>query len=216
MLIRELIPTKRTACAAGASLVLALGLGACGSDDESGGGDAEPAAATSGEQGAGSSTTPATTPAPAPAPDAAEPLATREGSIEGDAVTAEIVALKRSGATLVLNFRLRATQPDADINAQVASNLANDIFEDKPGTKQALPSDNLDGITLVDTKNRKRHLVARDANNTCVCSTGLGSVFVRGDAPVNLSATFGAPPADVKALDVTIPSFGTFTDVPLS
>jgi len=36
-----------------------------------------------------------------------------------------------------------------------------------------------------------------------------------GGAPLLLSATFGAPPPDVDALDVVIPRFGTFEDVPL-
>lgn len=74
----------------------------------------------------------------------------------------------------------------------------------------------LDGVSLVDAKNRKRYLVARDSKGDCVCDAGLGSKFVEGGAPLTLSATFGAPPEDVEALDVVIPSFGTFKDVPLS
>ena len=132
-------------------------------------------------------------------------------------MTVDLVALKRSGPTVVLNLRLRTTaaDPEGRTSAQIAQALANDVNEKTPGG-DTIDTDNADGLELVDTKNRKRHLVARDTENRCVCSSGLSSVFVRPVAPVNVSATFGAPPADVRAMDVTIPGFGTMTDVPLS
>jgi len=57
--------------------------------------------------------------------------------------------------------------------------------------------------------NRKKYLVGRDAQNLCTCDSDLGSAFVGADAPITLSATFGAPP-DVRAVDVFVPRFGTF------
>jgi hypothetical protein len=206
-----------TTLAAGAALVLALGAVGCGGGSD----DDEPttntAAAASGDQGAGSSTAPVTdaAPASAAADDQPKAIASRPGDIDGEAVTAEVVGLKRSGPTVVLSLRLRPTRSGADTNAQIAGSLSDGVFEEDPDGK-TLESNDLDGITLVDTANRKRHLVARDSRNGCVCSSALSSVFVRDAAPINLSATFGAPPADVRTMDVSIPKFGTFTDVPVS
>lgn len=204
-----------------AALVLALGTAACGGDDE--GGAAEPAA-SSGAQGAGSSTTPQPAPtagdSPAPAPAPAKPIASKEGSFDDDAVTLDILELKRSGNTVVLNFQLRATNPDADgsgtgTSAQISTTFGNNINERTPGG-EPVDDFNLDGITLIDTKNRKRHLVGRDSENQCVCTNNLSATFVKDAGPVSLTATYGPPPADVQAMDVSIPSYGTFTDVPLS
>ncbi len=75
--------------------------------------------------------------------------------------------------------------------------------------------DTLDDIYLVDGANRKKYLVGRDAQNLCTCDTDLGRGFISAGAPLTLSATFGAPPPDVRAVDVFVPRFGTFKDVPL-
>ncbi len=48
-----------------------------------------------------------------------------------------------------------------------------------------------------------------------MCDTEMQSAFVTPDAPLTLSATFGAPPPQVRRVDVFVPRFGTFKDVPL-
>ena len=49
-----------------------------------------------------------------------------------------------------------------------------------------------------------------------MCDSNLGAQFVGDGTTTVLSATYGAPPADVKAMDVVVPRFGTFKDVPIS
>ncbi|MBQ0982874.1 hypothetical protein, partial [Micromonospora sp. M61] len=78
------------------------------------------------------------------------------------------------------------------------------------------------GVTLVDRKNRKRHLVARAGDSdakpgqvTYLASSGLASVFVTPGQSVDLYAMFGAPPDDVTAVDVVIPRVPVFENVPL-
>ena len=83
--------------------------------------------------------------------------------------------------------------------------------DDVPGHER----DTVDGVSLIDANNRKRHLVGRDAGGACVCDNGLSGTFVESGSPVVLSATFGAPPPDVQVMDVVIPKFGTFKDVAL-
>lgn len=72
------------------------------------------------------------------------------------------------------------------------------------------------GVKLVDPTNGKVHLVARDANDACVCSTYGGTDSFATDESILYSATFGAPPEDVETMDVQVPTAGTFNDVELS
>lgn len=111
-------------------------------------------------------------------------------------------------------MRLTTTAED---RVQVGSELDDGIFQEStaPDADSIIGGSTLDGVYLVDGTNRKKYLVGRDARNLCTCDSDLGSAFVAVDAPVTLSATFGAPPPDVRAVDVFVPRFGTFKDVPL-
>jgi len=148
--------------------------------------------------------------------EAGDALASREGQIDGDAVRLDITELRRSGSTTALTFELTVDEPRAgeeEPSAQVAQTF-DDGLSETDGKGQDYAS--LDGVSLVDARNRKRHLVARDSEGVCVCDEDLSGTFVKPGGPVVLSATFGAPPADVDAVDVVIPNFGTFKDVPIS
>lgn len=142
-------------------------------------------------------------------------LARRDGQINGEPVTLEIVELRRSGGTAALNIRL--SMPTGTGDVEEGPDIE-DTFDDGTGELDAAggnDQNSVDGITLIDAKNAKRHLVGRDANGRCVCD---GNLWVEGPtpaAPMTLSATFAAPPADVEAVDVEIPRYGTFKDVPL-
>lgn len=143
-------------------------------------------------------------------------LASRTGSVGGKEVRLELLELARSGETTALTLRLTLTGEEG--SAQIADTF-NDGITQESSAEDANEADvgrtELDGVYLVDGKNRKKYLVGRDENGLCACDSGLSGVFIKPDAPVVLSATFGAPPADVEAVNVFIPSFGTFKDVPL-
>ncbi len=154
-------------------------------------------------------------------PSAPEPtgrvLATRDGQIDELPVRLEIVSLQRSGATAALNLRLAIPSSyggSETASAQIVSTFDDGVSESDRDPGQAF--DTIDGISLVDVTNRKRHLVARDARGTCVCDENLSSTFVEQGSPLLLSATFAAPPPDVDVMDVVIPKYGTFKDVPVS
>jgi hypothetical protein len=197
----------------GAALVatlLAAVLIGCGGDDEepkqeSGSGAAQTSTATE------TATTPSGDTREAPA----EPLAERDGSVDQKPVKLEILELKRSGETVALTFRLVAIGDTS--GAQVASTFDDGIFQKLDGTTDTTAgAGSLDGISLIDATNRKRHLVGRDEDGACVCDRDLSNGFVSADAPLLLSATFAAPPDDIEAMDVVVPHFGTFKDVPVS
>jgi len=155
-------------------------------------------------------TTPSQTAAPPPPSGSA--AASRAGVVDAKPVTLEIVGARRSGLTTVLSLRLTTTSSG---DLQVNTTFDDGIAQKSRSPDASTDSDSLDGIYLIDSGNAKKYLVARDSQNNCVCSSNLGSSFVRSSGPLLLSATFAAPPPTVKMVDVFVPTFGTFKDVPL-
>lgn len=142
-------------------------------------------------------------------------IASRQGNVDGVATTFEIAGLARAGGTTTLTIRLSTSEEGT--RAQVAGSFDDGIFQKSTArdANSIIGGQTLDGVYLVDGKNRKKYLVGRDADNLCTCDTELSDAFVTSKAPVTLSAVFGAPPDDVRAVDVFVPRFGTFKDVPL-
>jgi hypothetical protein len=139
-------------------------------------------------------------------------IASRSGEIDGDDVQLEITHLERSGQTVSLSFRLTA-------ESIYSPNLGK-TFDD--GEIQPINSsgseengNSVDGVYLLDRAHAQKYLVARDPNGRCICDVGIGEIAVGQQHPVTLSATYGAPPPNVTAVDVVVPRFGTFANVPL-
>lgn len=197
-----------------AMLLPCLLLAACGGD----GGDTKTVTVKSDATPTATASAEATATAAASAsPTAdAEGIATAGSAVDGVPVRLDVVGLKRSGETLVLNLRLTAPEAEEDDSAQVAGTFDDGQFQEVEGGESTIGGSTLDGISLVDTKNQKRYLVGRDETGQCVCDTDLGDTFVEREAPALLSATFAAPPPDVTSVNVVIPDFGTLADVPVS
>jgi hypothetical protein len=124
----------------------------------------------------------------------------------------EVNELERRGDLVVLNLTVINLLTDDSDSFQVS-----DFFDDRDRTEDAdAQKFSLDGVTLVDSANSKRHLVARDSEGACLCSSGLSASFVGAGERLGLTATFGAPPSGVSEMDVVVPGAGTFTAVPLS
>ena len=154
------------------------------------------------------------TPAASAAPEEAAAVVETLGSIDGARVRFILTELRRSGPTVIINARLEPADPAAD-RLQVASTFDDGTFQELEGGLTE-PGDVFDGVALIDPEGRKKYLVARDETNRCVCTNGLGSAFVRADAPVELTATLSAPPPGVTQVDLVVPRFETLRDVPLA
>lgn len=148
-------------------------------------------------------------------PQPPEPIATRAGNISGEKVKLDLTLFHRRGKTVSLELRL-STSAEAG-TALLVNNTFDDGVDQKVDTSTSeddTEDRNLDGIFLVDGVHGTRYAPARDSRGYCVCDHTDHSVLTRG-APIGLSATFGAPPPEVKTVDVVVPTFGTFSDVPL-
>jgi hypothetical protein len=198
--------TALTACSVTAALALTGCLGGEDgkSDGSSTGGSpppSTPVAKSSGSAGAKAN------------PDR-RPIASRKGSIEDSNVLLEVIELRRSGSTAI--FSIRLTIPQGADEVQVASAFDDGIDQEVDGADILASAETLDGITLVDSRNRKRYLVGRDSRGACVCDSELTNDYVEDGVPLELSATYAAPPPGVQAMDVHVPGFGTLHDVPVS
>jgi hypothetical protein len=69
------------------------------------------------------------------------------------------------------------------------------------------------GVYLLDTPNRKKYLVVRDADGQCVC--GVVDDIDAGKQ-MNLWATFPAPPPEVESVTVVVPLFEPVAGVPVT
>ncbi|MET7862714.1 hypothetical protein [Micromonospora taraxaci] len=127
-------------------------------------------------------------------------------------VRVELYQLRRDNGFVNLSVRLTRTDAVGSPNRwQIASAFQGDTI-----------SLAFSGATLIDRKNRKRHLVARTGEPDAkpgqvkyLASSDLQSVFVQAGQSVDLYAMFGAPPNDVTAVDVVVPRVPVFENVPL-
>jgi len=107
----------------------------------------------------------------------------REGKIDDLPVKLEITELTRSGDTMTLGLSLALTEGDSDSSgAQIA-----DALDDEDQEEGDLFS--MDGITLIDSTNAKRYLVARDSD------ARVGPGKPRSRSTVRTSRAIGAPTA---------------------
>jgi hypothetical protein len=129
------------------------------------------------------------------------PAAAQQPALEGEGtrVGTKIVIrdLKRDdGGTVTLRFRM--------INQS-----------DKPqGLYQLLGGYLDDRVHLLDSANKKKYLVVKDATGKCECTQIRGNVSK--DEPVNLWAKFPAPPDGVQKVAVVVDGFEPVESVPIT
>ena len=211
---------RRTVRAAGGAAAALLGLVGAGCGVLPGSSSPPSSAPPTG--GASSSTAPtapsgSATPTSGPT-DAGPVLGTRTFSVAGTysgtrlQMRLDLVALKRRGDLLDLEARLSnlSTDMTKDQRWQVAGRFNGAVRDDLNATDGAFS-----GVTITDLPGKKRYLVAADSARACVCTTGLSSTFVGAGQTLELDATYAAPPTSTTTVDVSVPTLGTFRDVPI-
>jgi hypothetical protein len=143
-----------------------------------------------------------------PPPPEGGVLANDTVQVQGSELSIDITSLKRQGQSMTLEFRITNVRSDSDWYAE--DTLGRDLG--------AFDYDHtVSGVELVDPVNAQRYLVARSdgEDGECACSSTRGVYLSEGDS-VEFYATYAAPPPDVTAINVEFPTFGAFTDVPIS
>lgn len=121
------------------------------------------------------------------------------------------VTVRRGGTELVVSVRELVS---GGATVELVLRIHNGGDADSPAFAELVGSDEgMAAVELVDAANGRVHRVARDASGGCVCSDPDPALVLRPGDTVELSATFAAPPEDVRAMDVRVPLAGTFTGV---
>jgi hypothetical protein len=118
-----------------------------------------------------------------------------------------------SGRLMQVTFTVTNRQPAANPNSWHVADFFNNGVHEANGAYSYPDHTSVDGVYVLDPKNAKRYLVARDPNQLCVCS--IGSHFIKGGRSVTFTGTYQAPPADVTAVTVVIPKTAPFENVPV-
>lgn len=141
--------------------------------------------------------------------DLGTPAATRDGTADEQKATLAVYPIRRSDTLAVMHFTV-AVDPEAEDGIFVF-----DLFSDGDSTTgDAQSSTSVDGVRLVDSARRKVYLAASDGKGNCLCSRALRGNLEPGHS-YTFYATYAAPPAEVTALDVSFPQFGTVSRVPV-
>ncbi|MCC5947746.1 MAG: hypothetical protein JJT89_04745 [Nitriliruptoraceae bacterium] len=143
----------------------------------------------------------------APSADAAEPFGSSEtgwGGPGGGDVRLDLMEVTRRGEDFMeVRFRLTNLRDERSINP--FSRLSD-------GEESGPAAYNASGLTVEDVDAGERLLVLRDSAGNCVCSTDLGESITVGSSR-DYFARFPAPVSG--RVDVAIPTFSTFNDVPV-
>ena len=138
---------------------------------------------------------------------AEEPVTVREGSISGVRVNASIYPIRRSGQTVSANVMIQTRYPHTTIV------LRQELSDGDPEVGSS-SLEAVDGLRLVDARNKKLYLPATTGDGVCACAPADDRAITQ-ERVVWVSVVFAAPPVDVTAVDVSVPGFGTVADVPL-
>ncbi len=136
-----------------------------------------------------------------------EPVATRPGSFNKVRVSAQVFPIRRSGGTATVDLYIASQDPEEPFSLF-------DHLSDGNTETSSRNTTSVDGIRLLDTTAKKAYLAAVTADGACVCSPD-DEHTASFNSSVWVTVTFAAPPVGVTAVSVSVPSFGTFTDVPV-
>ena len=148
---------------------------------------------------------------PATPPDE-QPVARRRAALDGQRVTASIYRVHRNGEVSVINLKLTSDNRDPLDGGFSIQESLNDHNPELSAKQKTAP----DGLRLIDGENKKAYLPATTGDGQCLCSP-LSTRSPAWDRQTEwwVSVTFAAPPASVQSVDVSIPVFGTVSDVPV-
>lgn len=115
--------------------------------------------------------------------------------------------VKRSGSTAIVDLYIESQDPEKTF-------ILYDSLGDGNTKTSSKSLMSVDGIRLIDTTAKKAYLPAVTADGACVCSPDDSNTATLRSS-VWVTVTFAAPPPSTTTVSVSVPSFGTFTDVPV-
>jgi len=143
-------------------------------------------------------------------------LTAREIQFDGIRLRLAVNDLTTGGASTRLMLTLTnvaAVNDDGITSFQIGATFSDGVRNgDSPLTQD---TSSIDGIYLLDPTAAKRYLPGRNADDGCVCTGNTTAIILEpGDSSV-LTGIFAPLPDTVSSIDVQVPQFGTFSDIPV-
>lgn len=140
-------------------------------------------------------------------PDVGEPVATRSIQQEGNAYRLDAFPLVAEEGSPGVSVNIRLVFEKMSTPAVRPGLLAS--IEDQGSVRVRRAS----GLQIIDRAGGMAYLPARDAEGVPLCSPEVPHQASTGDQ-LYVTCVFGGIPEDVESLDLVVPNFGTFRDVP--
>lgn len=204
--------TLRTGLLASVLVVLLAACDPFGGQGQGGGGEGQQQQTTRSQattQQASGDTEPVGGQAPA---RSGTPVATQEVQNDGATLRIDITGLKRNNQLTTLSWNITVIKGAGDDGTWGPNT--------DMGANQTVDYDT-SGVTLLDTVNSKRYLVARSGasgedEGDCVCSNNPSGAYLHTGEAVSFFATFTSPPPDITKVNVDLVALGVFNEVPIS
>lgn len=139
-----------------------------------------------------------------------EPLAVVEGPSPWAKL--EITDLRRTGDHVTVELVIVTDGRASTSEAFAAQQDYPTVLDGEAGLNSPRRR-SVSGVKLVDVDNGKEHLVLRNSEGSCLCTSFQDSGADEGRYPH--SAQFAAPPEDVDSMTVQVPLFPAVDNVPL-
>lgn len=140
-------------------------------------------------------------------PDVGEPVATRTVKLDGNVYRLDVFPLVAEQGSPGVSVNIRLVFEQMQEPAVRVGLLASQ--EDQGSVRVRRAS----GLTVVDRDAGMAYLPARDADDYPLCSPEVPAEAIDGDQ-LYVTCVFGGFEDDVESLDLVVPNFGTFRDVP--
>lgn len=140
-------------------------------------------------------------------PEVDEPVATRTVRQDGNGYRLDVFPLVFTEGSPGVSVNVRLVFEEMSSPSVRSGLLASE--EDQGSVRASRAS----GLRVIDRKGATAYLPARDAEGLPLCSPRVPVDAAVGDQ-VYVTCVFGGLPEGVESLDLVVPTFGTFRDVP--
>ncbi len=190
-----------------AVVALAATLGLAGCSDADGQSAAEPSDTPTAAAESQGGETESDTEVTGTVPDVDEPVAARTIQQDGNRYRLDVFPLVAEAGSPGVSVNIRLTFEKMSQPTIRMGLLAS--VEDQGSVRMRRAS----GLQVIDRAGGTAYLPARDADGIPLCSPEVPNEASAGDQ-VYVTCVFGGFPEDVESLDLVVPNFGTFRDVP--
>ncbi|MBB6170657.1 outer membrane protein OmpA-like peptidoglycan-associated protein [Nocardiopsis mwathae] len=135
---------------------------------------------------------------------------------KGEVAASSLTTSLESGDDFKIDvYPIRRISDDVALLDITVTNTGTETNRLSPNLAGMRKSTTAEGVTLIDSANRKRHMPLQKTDDQCLCSDFKGQERVDPGDSVDIWVAYPAPPADVDAMTVATLASPDFVDIPL-